>query len=115
MNKLARFQPKAAMEAKARLREPVWATQIRTRLKSMHAPEEYVVLSTVVPRSRKIAAPVRRAIIESAVSSYQALAKVRNKSVDHTVVLVNAILASDISHSMEVWTKQLAEGGTYGL
>ena len=83
--------------------------QVRVFSRSVLATPQYVLLSQILPRSRVVASTVKRSIVNNVASGYEILAQARTRTVNHTAVLVNAILASDISHSMEAWLKHLVE------
>lgn len=110
MNRLPRLR-KQNLEAqpKRKTEEPLWVAGLRARLKSMRLPLDYKVLLRVLSRSPVMAEPVKRAIIRNAVAGYETSAKAGARTVNHAAILLNAIVASDISHSLEAWMKQLVE------
>lgn len=110
MDRLPRLRvPKLRALPREMPEESLLDRRLRDLSRFMHSAQDHAVLSRLLPRSRAIATPVKNAIVQNLVSAYETLGKAQATTVSHTTILMNAILASDISHSLEGWVKGLAE------
>lgn len=110
MDRLPRLRvPKLKALPREMPEESLLDSRLRDLSRFMLSAQDHAVFSRLLPRSRAVATPVKNAIVQNLVFAYETLGKAQATTLSHTTILVNAILASDVSHSLEGWMKDLAE------
>ena len=66
-------------------------------------------LDRILSRSRAINRTLCQGIIENSAKGYQAAGRAQAKAINHSTMLLNSILATDVSKSLESWLKAAAE------
>ena len=66
-------------------------------------------LGQILSHSRAISRTVRQGIVENSIKSYQAAGRAHSKAINHSAMLLNSILATDVSRSLETWLKMAVE------
>lgn len=102
--------PKLKAASVQKSSEPSWSVSVQLSSRFALSIPQYDSLANTLSRSRVITASLKRSILRSAAQGYDIASKAGRKATDHTAILLNAVLASNLSHSMETWTKSLVEG-----